>query len=349
MNDFSSRPLPEAGALVIALPGHGPIARPEASHDVEVEQGEASLEEGLTFDELLLNDLVLNTQDETLSPEAIDTLQPESLEADTSALAQQFLASLTNSDVATLLVPASEPVKSGPALQLTPLAAAPPQQMPRREESALPLREKGSAPANLGQQEVTPPAAEDAEPLAMRKSTLPVELESLRPVVLKPLNVSTNTFATGESAAAKVNAPLVLPKGGEMLGAQLQQALGERLSVQVNNHIQHATIRLDPPEMGRIEIAIQVEAGKIQVQITAGQNDVYRALQQVSNELRQALTEQHYVEADVQIFSQQPGQQPHQGKPHPSGTAKETILANEQPDDTHGAHKRDDNTILMTV
>lgn len=350
MNDLTMLPLPEAGAYATSLPAHSAISTGQPLNDSDaalVEEGELA---AISFDELLLKDLLLEPQEASTVPEASQTLLPESGDADVSELAQQFLASLMHSEAVDLMSPASADVEISPAMQAAPVPLSTPLNLKTAREAALPPGEVQPVPVNAEHKPVPLSDANAREPLATRKSALPLDLESLKPVVIKVLNGSNSAFVTAESPAAKISAPLAVPKGGEMLGTQLHQALGERLSLQVNNHIQHATIRLDPPEMGRLEIAIQVEAGKIQVQITAGQSDVYRALQQVSNELRQALTEQHYVEADVQIFSQQPGQQqPHQGKPHPFTTGKETILANEQPDDTSGTRKRDDNTLLMTV
>jgi flagellar hook-length control protein FliK len=357
MSDFSTLPLPEAGAHATSLPAHSPISTGQPLRESNAGLVEVDELIAVSFDELLLKDLLLEPQVESPAPQAPQTGLTESVDADVSEMAQQFLASLMHNEVMhseaiDLMAPASANVEieMSPEMRAAPVALSASLNVKTAREEAVPSGELQPVPVKAEHKPVTLPDADTREPLAARKSAVPLELESLRPVVLKALNGSNTALVTGETPAAKINAPLVVPKGGEMLGAQLQQALGERLSLQVNNHIQHATIRLDPPEMGRLEIAIQVEAGKIQVQITAGQSDVYRALQQVSNELRQALTEQHYVEADVQIFSQQPGQQPpHQGKPHPFVTGKEFILANEQPDDTYGTRKRDDNTILMTV
>lgn len=131
---------------------------------------------------------------------------------------------------------------------------------------------------------------------------------------------------------------------------QLQSALGERLQVLVKEQIQHATIRLDPPEMGKIEIALQFENGRVQVQINASHADVYRALQQTSNDLRQSLTEQNFVQVNVQVSSQSGGQQ--QGKAqdflaeqHAAIKAGSDIATS----DTETVGLRDDGSVLLTV
>lgn len=130
---------------------------------------------------------------------------------------------------------------------------------------------------------------------------------------------------------------------------QLQSALGERLQVQVKQQIQHATIRLDPPDMGKIDIAMQIDSGRVQVQINASHAEVYRALQQTSNELRQSLTEQNFVQVNVQVSSQSGGQQ--QGRGHPFNGQQDAILAGAEiaAHSPNGDDARRDNSVLLTV
>ncbi len=130
---------------------------------------------------------------------------------------------------------------------------------------------------------------------------------------------------------------------------QLQSALGERLQVQVKQQIQHATIRLDPPDMGKIDIAMQIDSGRVQVQINASHAEVYRALQQTSNELRQSLTEQNFVQVNVQVSSQSGGQQ--QGRGHSFNGQQDTIMAGAEiaAHSSAGDDARRDNSVLLTV
>lgn len=130
---------------------------------------------------------------------------------------------------------------------------------------------------------------------------------------------------------------------------QLHSALGDRLQVQVKQQIQHATIRLDPPDMGKIDISMQVDNGRVQVQINASHAEVYRALQQTSNDLRQSLTEQNFVQVNVQVSSQSGGQQ--QGKQQHFTEQHSAIQAGAEME-AHSAASRDrreDDSVLMTV
>lgn len=155
------------------------------------------------------------------------------------------------------------------------------------------------------------------------------------------------TSAADSIPAPKADVRLTLHGNGESLAQQLGNALGERLKLQIDNHVQHASIKLYPAEMGKIDISLHFEAGKLSVQINAGQQDVYRALQQTSNELRQNLL-QHNVQVEVQVSSQQqpPMQQQHsQKKPH--AQAENIVIARALDDENPTSDS--DGSILLTI
>jgi flagellar hook-length control protein FliK len=81
----------------------------------------------------------------------------------------------------------------------------------------------------------------------------------------------------------------------------LQDALGERLQMQLGNHMEQAVIRLEPPMLGRIEIAIRHTAGALEVSLTATHSEVVRQLQTVSENLRNDLSGRQYTEVAVSV------------------------------------------------
>jgi flagellar hook-length control protein FliK len=81
----------------------------------------------------------------------------------------------------------------------------------------------------------------------------------------------------------------------------LQEALGERLNVQVGKNMEQAVIRLEPPQLGRIDIAIRHSAGTLEVNITASNGEVLRQLQAVSDNLRSDLSQRQYTEVAVSV------------------------------------------------
>lgn len=219
-----------------------------------------------------------------------------------------------------------------------------------------------SSPAPALNPSLTPaPAPVPGVTSAETAVPLPKEMQPVAPQMLNTLvtaavvapatpavSATSSPGATDAAAGVMQHAPVKVDPEDNRWSLQLQSALGDRLQIQVKNHIQHATIRLDPPEMGKIDIALQVDNGRVQVQINASHAEVYRALQQTSNDLRQSLTEQNFIQVNVQISSQS-GQQ--QNKGHSWATEQEAaILAgNEMPSAEQDAQRFNHDPVLMTV
>ena len=112
------------------------------------------------------------------------------------------------------------------------------------------------------------------------------------------------------------------------LGEKLTTLLKDQIHFQLNKQQQSSTIRLDPPSLGKLEIAVQLDNGKLMVHIGANQSEVCRALQQFSDDLRQHLTAQNFMEVNVQVSSEGLSQQQQQ-----SGHQQEEVSAALQLDD----------------
>lgn len=91
-------------------------------------------------------------------------------------------------------------------------------------------------------------------------------------------------------------------------GEQMLNALRETVEIQVQQRFQQATIRLDPPELGSLEIFISHESGRLSVHISAAQTDVARLLAHSSERMRQELVQQNLLHVDVQVSSDSRGQ-----------------------------------------
>ena len=81
----------------------------------------------------------------------------------------------------------------------------------------------------------------------------------------------------------------------------LQETLGDRLNVHVAGNVQQATISIEPPQLGRIDIAIRHSAGTLEVNISATNGDVLRQLQTVSDNLRNDLAQRQYTDVAVTV------------------------------------------------
>jgi flagellar hook-length control protein FliK len=125
-----------------------------------------------------------------------------------------------------------------------------------------------------------------------------------------PQNVQTGT---NTAAAAAVPGAVTLPAAQpaadtvKLAGPptawrqSLQETLGDRLNVHVANNVQQATISIEPPQLGRIDIAIRHSAGTLEVNISATNGDVLRQLQTVSDNLRNDLSQRQYTEVAVTV------------------------------------------------
>ncbi|HEN3672179.1 TPA: flagellar hook-length control protein FliK [Yersinia enterocolitica] len=189
--------------------------------------------------------------------------------------------------------------------------------------------------------DITPqPVATASDSLLVSRAT-PEGIMAAMPSLVGNVNVANNSV---EVAAPRMESQLTLVANQKEWSQQLHTVLGDRLQMQVENKVQHATIRLDPPEMGKIDISVHMEGGKLQVQINANQADVYRALQQTSAELRQTLMGQNSSAVEVQISAHsQQQQRQQQNQPQQAG-----ILA-AQHIESDVDTSADDGTLLITV
>jgi type III secretion system needle length determinant len=81
----------------------------------------------------------------------------------------------------------------------------------------------------------------------------------------------------------------------------LAEALGDRLQLNLQRGSDQAVIRLEPPQLGRIEIAIRHEAGALQVHLSATHHEVVRQLNTIGDSLRQDLGQRQYGDVSVVV------------------------------------------------
>lgn len=158
-----------------------------------------------------------------------------------------------------------------------------------------------------------------------------------------PAPALLNALLKGD-AEAKTLPAITLPAASEQKADVLQKALAERLEMQIDRRVQKATIRLDPPNLGKLDISIHFESGKLQVQIQAAQPEVTRLLQQISNDMRTSLSEQNNVQVNVQVSTQNgDSRQQHRHRDNP-----ETAIDNNN-DEVTTLPRGTDGTILTMV
>ncbi|GLX12955.1 hypothetical protein Pstr01_11940 [Pseudomonas straminea] len=174
---------------------------------------------------------------------------------------------------------------------------------------------------------------------------------ALAPVVvgLGPVPVAAAPVAAATASASPAERTLSLAQVPQaQWGERMIGALRDSVELQFRNGLQQATIRLDPAELGRVEIQLSHEAGRLQVQIQAGQADVVRLLQQTSERLRQDLVGQTFVDVSVQVGGD--AQHDRRGRQAPSAWVNESPSKAAQLDEDQGAEARGSRSdVLITV
>lgn len=179
----------------------------------------------------------------------------------------------------------AEPVEMSKAQALSPLGSTP----------ATPVRDTGAtAPtqAAMSVPSVTS-AAGETQPMPSTGVAVPEGFSRLGALMAEP-------------AADTAQAPA---RNAEPTQAQqkLLDALGERLSVQTQQGMRHAVIRLDPYMSGSVRIELRQEANGLAVHLSATNADVVRQLQAIGESLRQDLGARNGGDVTVQVSAARSG------------------------------------------
>ncbi|MEN0106907.1 MAG: flagellar hook-length control protein FliK, partial [Pseudomonas sp.] len=118
----------------------------------------------------------------------------------------------------------------------------------------------------------------------------------------------TITALPQDVAAPQMERQLKLQAPEAKWGEQMLVALRDNVELQLQQKVQSATIRLDPPELGSMEILLSHESGRLTVQISAANSDVARLLNTTSDRLRQELVGQNFLQVNVQVSADSGGQ-----------------------------------------
>jgi flagellar hook-length control protein FliK len=114
-----------------------------------------------------------------------------------------------------------------------------------------------------------------------------------------PSQALATTSATTSAEWASVRVDTSAGKWGE----QMLQVLNDRVTLQAQQNLQEAKIRLDPPDLGKLDLMVRVEGDRLSVQINANTAATREALMQVSERLRAELQNQNFVHVEVNVGS----------------------------------------------
>lgn len=160
----------------------------------------------------------------------------------------------------------------------------------------------------------------------------------------------TATSTSAPTAPLAAERPLKLHAPQAQWGEQMLASLREHVDLQINQRIQNATIRLDPPELGSLEIFLSHESGRLSVQLSAANADVARLLQQTSERLRQELVGQNFVQVNVQVSADaQGGRQQQQAQAQAWRIEDEVAAAAALPVGGEPGAAKSSSDVLVTV
>jgi flagellar hook-length control protein FliK len=149
------------------------------------------------------------------------------------------------------------------------------------------------------------------------------------------------TAPATSTAASPVGATVALEGPPAAWRQTLQSALGERLQTQVGSNMEQAVIRLEPPNLGRIEIAIRHSAGALEVSLSATHTEVVRQLHAVTENLRSDLASRQYSDVSVTVAQAAPRAQQGASNPFADQQGRGRQPSREQDDATPGTALQD--------
>ncbi len=245
---------------------------------------------------------------------------PEAQEEATETEGQPLLAAMSTPLMPSMMampavLPAAMRLMAGaPERQERPLDAAPVPAAAAANAGVAALPPAAAAPA--GPQ---PAQAHEAVMARAGAAPQPAQPAAAAPAAAPAIDAAgaDGQAASGGSAAgstgfgvAAPGAPAAAPREGGSLTLSgpptawrqsLQEALGDRLNLQLGKNAEQAVIRLDPPMLGRVEISIRHAGGSLEVNITATHSEVLRQLNTVSDNLRNDLAGRQYTDVSVNV------------------------------------------------
>jgi flagellar hook-length control protein FliK len=193
-----------------------------------------------------------------------------------------------------------------------PLAAVVPDSAPAAPDAApAPACAAGFAPAGaiaLPTATITPVRTEQPVPVPAAKpgaEALPDKAARTAESPARSFAADAGAWAVAAplapAAAPAVAAAVPLAGAPQQWQQTLRDALGERLQTQVGRNSEQAVIRLDPPQLGRIEISIRHSAGALQVTLSATHGEVLRQLHTIGDSVRQQLSQQAFTDVALVV------------------------------------------------
>ncbi|MGN5071471.1 flagellar hook-length control protein FliK [Aeromonas sp. 75A] len=183
---------------------------------------------------------------------------------------------------------------------------------PLPEQEVMPRRETVSAAAEQALSTLLAKSNGQSGVLPGRFS-LPVMAAGLEPGSVPDTSAVENRLpdarqlAVGQLAAAPLRpvdyqwAPVRLSDNQSQWGQLLVSLLQDKVELQVNQQVKQAHIRLDPPELGRLELTVKLDGDRLNVQLNVTNPAVRDAMIQSMERLRMSLAPHHAGGVEVNV------------------------------------------------
>lgn len=167
---------------------------------------------------------------------------------------------------------------------------------------------------------------------------------------LMPVQNTTSTLSQGLAAVGFGTATQAAATQTQMAPLNLGQNawetnLGSRLQMMVGQNVQTAEIRLDPPELGAIEIKIKITNDVASVNITSAHAQVREALETAVPRLREMFEESGVALGDVNVRQESFAQQ-HESSEENSSSGQILSMEHGEEEQNHVETKIVSNSLL---
>ncbi|QIA62806.1 hypothetical protein GT360_04430 [Vibrio astriarenae] len=136
------------------------------------------------------------------------------------------------------------------------------------------------------------------------------EASHLGPQDLTAANGVTSSAPTAQATRAEVNTAqgsVVISQA--MSAEQMAEKANERVQVMLSKNLKNIDIRLDPPELGRMQIRMNMNGDTTTVHFTVANNQARDVVEQAMPRLREMLAQQGLQLGDTSVQQQSAGQQ----------------------------------------
>jgi len=153
-------------------------------------------------------------------------------------------------------------------------------------------------------------------------------------------SVLTDGLTQLKTSAAEWS-PINLKSNQGQWGKDLAAALGDRLTMQINQNVKEASVRLDPPDLGRIDLSIKVDGDRMLVSMNSNNAQVRDLINQHLDRLRGELEGQNGQKLEVSVGDGRDSQ--NNDKNSGSGNGQSQIV------NAEGAEDENPESVSMTT